>query len=712
MPDLEVGKRIFQAMQLRSLTQSELAESLGVSQSAVSQWISGDKIPARANLEQLAARLGTTAEWLVAGRGSPPSPDLARERAAYEERVGWRFRPEPADQGRDYGNANQMALTPGLKALVRESGQNSIDERVDTEPGVGMEFRVIRLRGEALRDFLRAIHWGGHDGLEAHLKGAASSGQKLATILQAGLDDLDQRRELLLLRVDDWGARGLVGSEFGEGNFAALTRNNLDSAKQGLAGGSNGIGKGVFWRASRLGTVLIRSDLYRPQTDADGYPRQDGRIIGRADLPWHELSTSAKETRFAGPGWFGEVVSDVARSVWDNHALAHDLYLDREAELGSGTSVLVTGFYDPAADADSTMESLTRTLGQEVIRNFWPAMESGHLDARASTFDVATLDHREPASTVSIRVESEPAILPFVHALRAFRQRLTGDRLEQPGDVSETRIPLKVPRRKASPDKHPGMDHDAVLLVRRADDAESLDFAGQIAYFRGREMIIRYDRLNVPSAFPFHAVVLCGEATGEAQDDIVAERFLRLAEPPAHDDWRLTPELKTQYVSGSGAALRDFFGAVREEVRRQVRPPARELDEGPAGLRELLRLTGSTQPPATRPLVRATGKVDSKGAWDVNATVRLPDARSGWRVEPILVFTAETGGGTSVQWSAIDAQPPCTVEGSTLVIPPGIRDARFHGVSDPESHPAPAADCAVRVDLRFPRREISDGSAL
>src|SRR5256885_1881985 len=104
------------------------------------------------------------------------------------------------------------------------------------------------------------------------------------------------------------------------------------------------------------------ADTLSGMMDVDRYPRQDGRIIGRADLPWPELVTSDGVVRFAGPGWFGDVASGVARSVWDNHALAYDLHQDRERDLGAGTSVLVPGFYDPSADAESTMESLYETV--------------------------------------------------------------------------------------------------------------------------------------------------------------------------------------------------------------------------------------------------------------------------------------------------------------------------------------------------------------
>jgi RNA polymerase primary sigma factor len=65
-------------------------------------------------------------------------------------------------------------------------------------------------------------------------------------------------------------------------------------------------------------------------------------------------------------------------------------------------------------------------------------------------------------------------------------------------------------------------------------------------------MIIRDYRLhNLPfGARPFHAIVLAGEAAGSEASDRDAERFLRAAEPPAHNRWASTPEVTSQYERG------------------------------------------------------------------------------------------------------------------------------------------------------------------
>ena len=107
---------------------------------------------------------------------------------------------------------------------MRESLQNSLDERL--ESSVEVVYRLVRLTGPSLDRFLDALKW---DELEAHISAATESTQKLGRALKTGLERLQQERELILLEVEDRGARGLIGEEWGEGNFAALTRNNLDS---------------------------------------------------------------------------------------------------------------------------------------------------------------------------------------------------------------------------------------------------------------------------------------------------------------------------------------------------------------------------------------------------------------------------------------------------------------------------------------------------
>jgi phage repressor protein C with HTH and peptisase S24 domain len=65
-----IGKRIGQAIAARGASQSAVAKHLGITQSAVNQWIAKDKAPKLDRLEALAQYLRLNAIWLLTGRGA------------------------------------------------------------------------------------------------------------------------------------------------------------------------------------------------------------------------------------------------------------------------------------------------------------------------------------------------------------------------------------------------------------------------------------------------------------------------------------------------------------------------------------------------------------------------------------------------------------------------------------------------------------------
>lgn len=624
-------------------------------------------------------------------------------KSARDERVqkdtGWFFRLTPPDEGRDYGNANVWSLPWDIDTLVREAGQNSLDVVSDPAAGVEMEFRLIRLAGADLEDFKRAIKWNGSPdapGLYDHLQESAKISQKLGKILRDGLDFLKETDELVLLRVDDHRTRGLVGHEFGIGNFAALCRNNLDSSKLSeTAGGAYGLGKAVFSRASHFATVLFNSNLSDPM-DVGGRKLKEGRLIGRTDLLWHQVG----ELAFAGPGWFGmrdQVDSDArAVSMWNNRALAHDLYLDRIAE-DAGTTILVVGFYDPNSDTRKSVPELADEIARAAARNFWPALVSARLEVKVTTYAA-----RDEQTHVTVHAENYHR--PFVEMLRKFNAGELGEKLANEGDVVQRRITLDIPQRK-SPPKHGGIKQQAILLVRQDAENEPDGLTGQVVFYRGRDMIIKSLPLKQVAsvAIPFRAAVLCGEAAGKSEADGAAELFLRAAEPPAHTDWMMTPELKAEYAPGSRKSISKFFEDVKEEIRKLMRPRYDDLNDGPNALKELLQISSAapSEPSGPTLMIDASSHVDNEGRWIINGTVKLPNDKA-WSLRPVLVFASETGGGERVSW-ALESISGCTVLGEELIVPAGTRRAEFRGISNRTSYTVDAQQVAVNVVLKDAR---------
>jgi hypothetical protein len=94
------------------------------------------------------------------------------------------------------------------------------------------------------------------------------------------------------------------------------------------------------------------------------------------------------------------------------------------------------------------------------------------------------------------------------------------------------------------------------------------------------------------------------------------------------------------------------------------------------------------------------GEVDELGRWVVHGKIRLKPSKWPMRVNPEVSFLAETGGGTRVSWQELEATKNCTVDGTEIIIPANTREARFSGKTDPASHPVPATESCVSLDIR------------
>ncbi len=701
MVEATVADRIQNAMQASNITQSKLAELIQSSQAAVSQWCSGKKAPSEENLEAIARVLQVNKEWLQHGTGRIKVADETAERQDYRHEGIWSFRIAPADGGRDYGNANVWSFDPGLEVLVREVLQNVVDAAVPGSDVVKVMFRLIQLQGEDLVRYRDALNW---EILRKHLQASVKDGQKLGALIRDGLQDLADAKEMLLLVVEDSGTTGLLGPEKGIGKFAALCRNNLDSNKEESVtkGGAFGLGKAVLWRASRFATVTFCSNLSKPTDEGESYLR----VFGRCDLPWHESNAKA----YAGPGWFGAKntkISEDAVSFWQNETFAKDLYLDR-GSLGSGTSIGVVGFHDASSDQPRSVRELAADLERATARYFFPALALGNLTVTIESYEGRRrYDERSPTVSTTVKVaELQPE---YYQLLKAFREGTFRECIVNEGDVACCRVTLEVPKRKVAP-IHDEYKHDAILLVRQVTEEQPTAPPNELAVFRGPGMVVEYRSLTgiCLGACPFHAALLCGKAPEKAFDsqardeiaDSAAEEFLRTAEPPSHNKWTATPDLKAAYVRGCKTKLEEFLVQVKEAVRDLVKPATRDLGDGPFSLRELFRL-GNEPIPQERPrVVEQHGEVDERDRWNVIGRVRLKARGSALRIRPVVLFVGETGGGQAVKWEVLEAVSGCSVDGKDLLVAPNTRDLRFRGVTDADSHPVPARESCIVVDLQ------------
>jgi RNA polymerase primary sigma factor len=685
-----IGKRIKRGLELRGMNQAALAAAVGTSPAAVSAWVSDRKPPRADNVEAIAAVLEVDPGWLQFGKGLQPGPDPTEERDDYEKALRWYWQPSPADGQRVLGAPAGHVFELRPKTLVRETGQNTLDELLEGEQTVELEYTIIELEGEEARAFLDRLHFDAH--LRGHLEACAEEkDRKHAAVIASGLEQLDRDGKLRLIRIADYGANGLTGPEFDQGRFMAVCRNTLDSFKGDNAGGSYGLGKATMWTASWMGVVITNSTLSVPEGEIG-----DDRFFVRAELPWH---TDQAGEEWNGPGWFGEwdVERECTRSYAGNATLAADLMVGRPGDR-PGTTFLVVGAYDPSGEAADDLESLAATIRKEVAENFWAAMVAR--GDRPPRLRVVVRTQRGGERLGEQVVDPSDYVRPMVETLEKYYAEDENDALDEPGDVIAVPVVLAVPERQGQ-DPHAALEHEATLLIAHTEESDESDSISRVVFLRGNNMTIKDFKLTpLPlGARQFHSILLAGVAAGDTAAHRQAEKFLRAAEPPAHNKWQGTPDVTSRYARGGVKAIKDFEGRIREAIRNAVRDRGGGGDDGPESLKELLRLV---PPPErhTRPRVKKiTSALDAEtGAWTIEAVVSVPSG-SRWSFAPALRFGTESGAPIGVGWSTLEAVERCEVDGARLVTQGGARTVSFRAESDPASYPVRVERARVRLDL-------------
>jgi transcriptional regulator with XRE-family HTH domain len=686
-----IGQRIKLALNQRGMRQSALADAIGTSGAAVSAWVADRKPPKPENVEAIAAALGVEASWLQFGKGEGPVPDPDDERDAYRSALEWYWQETPKDGQRVLGDPAGHVFELRPHTLIRETGQNTLDELLAGEQTVELEYTIIELEGKEARRFLETLDFDSN--LRGHLEACAQEGRrKHAAVIDSGLKKLDNDGRLRLIRIADYGANGLTGPEYDSGRFTAVCRNTLDSFKGGneSAGGSYGLGKATMWTASWMGVVITNSTLSIPQGEIS-----DNRFFVRAELPWH--SDDSKE--WNGPGWFGEKDVDrgCTRSYAGNSTLAKDLLVERPGDR-PGTTFLIVGAYDPSGEADDDLESLAATIRKEVAENFWAAMvRRGDRPPRLRAV-VRTQRGREQLSEQVV----DPAdyVHPMVETLTKFYGEEQVESLGEVGDVVAEPVMLRVPKRRGA-DPHPEFEHEATLLIAQTDEPADSDSISRVVYLRGNNMTIRdYKLTPLPlGAKQFNAVLLAGLAAGDSPQNRQAEKFLRAAEPPAHNRWQGTPDLTSRYARGGASTIKTFEQAVKNAIREAIRDRGGGGDEGPEPLKELLRLL---EPPEkhTRPRVKKISpQLDSAtGAWTMEAIVSVPPG-DRWSFAPVLRFGTESGPPIAVGWKTVSPLKRCQAVDGRLQTDSGARTVVFRAESDPATYPVRFDRARVRLDL-------------
>jgi hypothetical protein len=369
------------------------------------------------------------------------------------------------------------------------------------------------------------------------------------------------------------------------------------------------------------------------------------RLIGRAELPSHEVS----DDWYTGSGWFGrredlENGGCRAESVWDGKAteLATKLRLTRD---GSGTSVMIAGFRDPTRSEERSMEEFAEDILAASATYFWPALMGNN--PRLSVSTTVANDERD------LVLSEDEELSNFIECYRASLRDRAGDALEEPGDIATRNIEVEVPPKQSGRESTTAT---ATLAVRLARE-DTGDLSKCVAPFRNAGMVINYwDRSHVAvNARPFHAALICGEARdpgNPTESDSALEEFLRLAEPPAHDDWQSTEKLRETYKQGYAKAVNSLKRSVRDELADLTTPETSGSERGPDRLSRRFPINprgqgGLTGGPGRgkSPLhFRDLGGEFAVDTWQFDGVIE-PDTKThqGWKCEVSLYRLGEDG---------------------------------------------------------------------
>jgi hypothetical protein len=548
--------------------------------------------------------------------------------------AGWFFFDGGPGAPRYGDDPTKHAVDHDTESFVREVLQNANDQRRSRDTRVEVTFRIVALSGADLEDFLQTLGW--EDTLRDRIDAVAESGrgrgyERFLSRLEG--DD----PELRLVVVEDRNTTGLNGSWDEDSNYSALVRDELYSSKRDdTAGGSYGLGKSVLWTFSGASTVVFNS---HPE-DAEGDDGQTPRLIARTKLPTHRLDPDGPE--YQGAGWLCrlERTEDGPRpnAVRGEPAsrLVEGLHVSRAP--GTGTSAMVVGFRDPTRDTRPSVVELADEFVEATVRYFWPALYADDLHVEVET----------PQEARTVTVDDVPSVRPFVECHAA---RYGGEgSLDAPGDVAGLDLGVDLPPRA---DGEPTPDGPVRLAARLASPADDDTHLNEVALFRGTGMVVKYyDQSRVAfSDRDFFGTLACGTARpeGEPTDaDREVDRFLRFAEPPEHDDWVSTENLRNEYQRGFRTSLDDTFERVRHGLRQLV---ARQNDGGALSDEVLKKfpIHGDGRRRTTTPttLFELDGEATfDSGRWTFtgNATPVVEDP-GDWTAEVSLTRLGEDGAG-------------------------------------------------------------------
>lgn len=451
----------------------------------------------------------------------------------------WWSQPFRADGGQTALGIKEQLGRPRLPeyaVLVREAVQNSWDARIGEEITVRISLERLGARAAVWQELFVKKPMPGENGR-----------------LLAKLDS-----DTWVLTVSDRGTKGLGGpiradKTAGEGrepNFVQFLRNAGEPRDKALGGGTYGFGKGIFYRISEPGTILV--DTLNDEDD-----HESRRLMGASLGEVFEDG----ERRYTGRHWWGQVDEgdDVPDPLLGNEAagLAERLGLRGFEEGETGTDVVVIAPNLEIDDPTGDPELLMRRIRTYVYWHLWPKLGS---EKRKQTihFDLDL----NGQSLEMPPIEDVPGLRDFAEALDEIHY----------GKPQSFNMPSHI-RHFGNLGKLAfsgvygvgGMISPVAQEIRDAapfeKDPEKSEPYHHVCRMRPAELVVDY--------FCGDMLPECGRGyVGVFRAEESVDELFAAAEPPTHDSWEISALTGNAYGIVSGAKR-----FISEECIQRVRGP-------------------------------------------------------------------------------------------------------------------------------------------
>ena len=422
-----------------------------------------------------------------------------------------------------------------VELLVRETLQNSIDEKCNPEEPLTVVFRAKNLVAEKKTRFIEKLCF---DEIadRLHLFPEANNWYRKGKIV---LEEMhDAQKPLRVLEISDHSANSLsgrwnIGQSINDRFFnlvlsLAKTKKQEESTGNLLA--SYGFGKMVFALSSNLRTMIYYSHFPKSERSGD----DERRLMASSFLPSYYKEDEQLE--YTGHAYFG-VDSDkdnnpkmpLVNSEADK--FFEDLGFEPRETGDFGSSILLPGF-------DLRMEDLKAAIEKW----WWPLLTNPSLDGMVRLRLIEDDGHE-----LEISPRNREDIYPFIQAANNNRENFSADRKANTQDLTIVHDGQR---------KSPGR----LSCVKLPASAEN-DLQNRMAIIRDNPVIDYKERFFMEEATEAVAVFVV-----TANSDL--KRMVTFSEPPAHDRLFESHSRLIEIYSTSGSDfIRLMLGQIQEKCR-------------------------------------------------------------------------------------------------------------------------------------------------